>query len=80
MRRATTDRDRACSQEQLQITAENGAGKRNRTSDLLITNQLLYRLSYFGMTVDESAILTTTRQKTSVSAIHFCYIPRPCCV
>ena len=26
----------------------NGAGKRNRTSDLLITNQLLYRLSYSG--------------------------------
>ncbi len=49
MRRATTDRDRACSQEQLQITAENGAGKRNRTSDLLITNQLLYRLSYSGV-------------------------------
>ncbi len=27
----------------------NGAGKRNRTSDLLITNQLLYRLSYSGV-------------------------------
>ena len=27
-----------------------GAGKRNRTSDLLITNQLLYRLSYSGVT------------------------------
>lgn len=26
-----------------------GAGERNRTSDLLITNQLLYRLSYTGM-------------------------------
>ena len=26
-----------------------GAGKRNRTSDLLITNQLLYRLSYPGL-------------------------------
>ncbi len=26
----------------------NGAGERNRTSDLLITNQLLYRLSYTG--------------------------------
>jgi len=28
---------------------KNGAEKRNRTSDLLITNQLLYRLSYFGL-------------------------------
>ena len=27
----------------------NGAGTRNRTADLLITNQLLYRLSYPGM-------------------------------
>ena len=26
----------------------NGAGKRSRTSDLLITNQLLYQLSYSG--------------------------------
>jgi hypothetical protein len=31
-----------------QAEGENGAGKRNRTSDLLITNQLLYRLSYSG--------------------------------
>ena len=27
---------------------ENGAGDRNRTRDLLITNQLLYQLSYAG--------------------------------
>ena len=27
----------------------NGAGERNRTSDLLITNQLLYQLSYNGI-------------------------------
>lgn len=26
----------------------SGAEKRNRTSDLLVTNQLLYRLSYLG--------------------------------
>jgi hypothetical protein len=31
-----------------QAEGGNGAGKRNRTSDLLITNQLLYRLSYSG--------------------------------
>lgn len=28
--------------------ARDGAGKRNRTPDLLITNELLYRLSYTG--------------------------------
>lgn len=27
----------------------NGAGDRNRTCDLLITNELLYRLSYTGL-------------------------------
>jgi hypothetical protein len=27
----------------------NGASERDRTSDLLITNQLLYRLSYAGV-------------------------------
>ena len=27
---------------------KNGANGRNRTADLLITNQLLYRLSYIG--------------------------------
>ncbi|CDI01232.1 hypothetical protein BN873_150020 [Candidatus Competibacter denitrificans Run_A_D11] len=35
---------KACRNASLDI----GAGKRNRTSDLLITNQLLYRLSYSG--------------------------------
>lgn len=29
----------------------NGAAKKNRTSDLLITNQLLYRLSYSGSNI-----------------------------
>ncbi len=29
-------------------TQKNGAGERSRTSDLLITNQLLYQLSYTG--------------------------------
>ncbi len=31
-----------------------GAGKRNRTPDLLITNELLYRLSYSGEALDSS--------------------------
>ena len=33
----------------------NGAGERSRTSDLLITNQLLYQLSYTGMRVLRSS-------------------------
>ena len=31
------------------ITSPLGAARRNRTPDLLITNQLLYLLSYGGM-------------------------------
>ena len=30
------------------LDSENGAGDRSRTYDLLITNQLLYQLSYTG--------------------------------
>ena len=32
--------------EAVLIIAQNGAGGRSRTCDLLITNQLLYQLSY----------------------------------
>ena len=31
---------------------ESGADKRDRTADLLITNQLLYQLSYVGAPLD----------------------------
>ena len=34
----------------------NGAGERNRTSDLLITNQLLYQLSYNGKGTPEPSL------------------------
>ena len=33
----------------LMFSKEFGAGARTRTEDLLITNQLLYQLSYAGM-------------------------------
>jgi hypothetical protein len=32
------------------IPRNSGAGARTRTEDLLITNQLLYQLSYAGLT------------------------------
>jgi hypothetical protein len=32
----------------------SGAGERNRTLDLLITNELLYQLSYTGFGGDET--------------------------
>ncbi len=33
-----------------------GAGKRNRTPDLRITNALLYRLSYSGINIRETRL------------------------
>ena len=36
-------------QEILQTLDFTGADMRNRTADLLITNQLLYQLSYIGL-------------------------------
>ncbi len=42
----------ANSSEWIAFEATNiGAGERTRTADLLITNQLLYQLSYAGMTL-----------------------------
>ncbi len=38
----------------LRLRACSGADERNRTLDLLITNELLYRLSYIGPNVDSS--------------------------
>jgi hypothetical protein len=34
----------------LSFSEENGAESRDRTGDLLITNQALYQLSYFSLT------------------------------
>jgi hypothetical protein len=34
------------------ILMRSGAESRTRTDDLLITNQLLYQLSYFGLPFD----------------------------
>ena len=45
----------------------NGAGERNRTSDLLITNQLLYRLSYSGVRQGSIKRRRLRKQKTTVS-------------
>lgn len=47
-----TQRDikrRACGSLGRKYSGAIGAGKRNRTPDLLITNELLYRLSYSGL-------------------------------
>ena len=42
-----TDRQ-PCGLDQVDFDWKNGAGTRTRTEDLLITNQLLYQLSYAG--------------------------------
>ena len=41
----TDSRNRYCGADN-RVVAEDGAGGRTRTPDLLITNQLLYQLSY----------------------------------
>ena len=35
----------------LRLRSESGAGDRSRTYDLLITNELLYQLSYTGISL-----------------------------
>ena len=39
----------------LSCEADNGAHERNRTADLLLTMQMLYRLSYVGLALLENA-------------------------
>ncbi len=45
-----------------------GAGSRIRTDDLLITNQLLYQLSYAG--TDAAHITAPRRRKQAVDSLH----------
>ena len=47
------DAERSCSATHWCERACNGAGSRIRTDDLLITNQLLYQLSYAGICLDK---------------------------
>ena len=51
----------------------DGADERNRTSDLLITNQLLYRLSYIG--IMESGIVSKNGKKVFLKLVYA--IPDP---
>jgi hypothetical protein len=38
------------------VLDSDGAGERNRTLDLLITNELLYQLSYTGVQAQNSSM------------------------
>jgi hypothetical protein len=42
---------------------ESGAGEMNRTPDLLITNELLYRLSYTGFSSYEPSIIAGAKMR-----------------
>ena len=46
----------------LKFSRENGAEDGTRTRDLLITNQLLYQLSYFGQTAETPGNMPSMRQ------------------
>ena len=45
-----------------------GAGEMNRTPDLLITNELLYRLSYTGEACDYSQVFRAFERGTASGA------------
>ena len=49
----------------------NGAAKKNRTSDLLITNQLLYRLSYSGNNIYFMKNVEVLQKKLSIECFLF---------
>ena len=49
----------------------SGAGRRTRTPDLLITNQLLYRLSYTGERTEQ--MYYTTKTKKVKDYFHLCF-------
>ena len=50
----------------------HGAGEMNRTPDLLITNELLYRLSYTGL---DELIITSGSDLIEVSGGLFHWVP-----
>ena len=47
--RAANAARRAPAKQDCSVKQKNGANYRNRTDDLLITSELLYRLSYIGI-------------------------------
>ena len=48
----------------------NGADDRSRTGDLLITNQLLYQLSYVGELLRDSTRMGGGRKADSANTLH----------
>lgn len=46
-----------------------GAGSRSRTHDLLITSQLLYQLSYAGLSAGYSMVLTDRLQQKNTGPL-----------
>ena len=55
-----------------------GAGERNRTLDLLITNELLYRLSYTGTRDTSQAACCTARNHNRFRAQTTTFASRAC--
>jgi hypothetical protein len=53
-----------------QPTILTGAGRRIRTDDLLITNQLLYQLSYAGMSLRKIAVNRSSASAFLYANVH----------
>ncbi len=56
----------------------NGAGNKIRTRDLLITNQLLYQLSYAGTRGNMLKNRDGCNQKMPINCNYFKYSHKPC--
>ena len=55
-------RNDTANNETQDVIEENGAGARNRTADLRITNALLYRLSYASSERRDDVYITTEQR------------------
>ncbi len=60
----------------LELLRKNKAGSRTRTDDLLITNQLLYQLSYTGTVADPFLATLITKVQAQFSPKHLFLIPQ----
>ena len=50
---------------------EDGAGRRTRTPDLLITNQLLYQLSYTSISTEQGSLYSTELQMSRTCFVFY---------
>jgi hypothetical protein len=68
-----------CGQSTAEVLENDGADERSRTADLLITNQLLYQLSYVGLGIEPDPHHSNDKwlhRQMSARAWHYCRTPK----